>query len=223
MTTETQNNALLEEFRQYLEQNRTEATSSASYPDLHTLLAEMASLKTEVKTEARQFKNTLDGYNKALDTLQEDNKTLSDQLNRHNELLSQQRFDITRALMLELVEIYERLTASLNVLENYQPVNALFNHSKKKDIRFIQSIQSGQSITLQRFEQLLQRYQVHPIDCVGKSLDPNTMNAVAIGHDPKQANGIVLEELRQGFMFENQILRLAEVRVNKTHSQIKKV
>jgi len=28
-------------------------------------------------------------------------------------------------------------------------------------------------------------------------------------------NGIVLEELRTGFMFEDQVLRLAEVKVNK--------
>jgi molecular chaperone GrpE len=62
----------------------------------------------------------------------------------------------------------------------------------------------------------LQRYQVLPIDCVGKALDPHTMNAVEIAHDPKVANGTVVEELRKGFLFENEVLRLAEVKVNKS-------
>lgn len=220
MTTEQQKNALLEEFRQYLEQNRTEEVSGVDFPDLHTLLSEMAALKTEVKAESRQFKNSLDSLNKAVDTLHENNNTLSDELKRHDELLARQRFDITRTLMLELVDIYEHLTTGLNVLDNYHPVNRLFNHSKKQDVRFIQNVLEGQSITLKRLEHLLKRYGVEPIDCIGQPLDPNHMNAVAVGHDPKLANGIVLEELRPGFLFESQVLRLAEVRVNKIHSPI---
>lgn len=70
-------------------------------------------------------------------------------------------------------------------------------------------------MTLKRFEQLLQRHQVYAIDCVGKPLDPRTMSAVEISQDPKLDNGIVIEELRKGFLFENNVLRLAEVKVNK--------
>lgn len=221
MTTEQRNNILLEEFRDYLEHNRNEDWAGSGHPDLHSLLTEMAALKTEVKTESRQFKNTLDILTNTVDTLQQDNETLSSELKRHDQLLAQQRFDITRTLMLDLVDIYERLATSLKVLDSYRPVNALFNHSKKRDVHFIQSIQEGQSITLNRFEQFLQQYGVRAINCIDHPLDPNTMKAVAIGHDPKQQNGIVLEELRRGFLFENQVLRLAEVRVNKTHSPLK--
>ena len=70
-------------------------------------------------------------------------------------------------------------------------------------------------MTLKRFEQLLQRHNVYAIDCVGKLLDPRTMSAVEISHDPKLENGIVVEELRKGFLFEENVLRLAEVKVNK--------
>ncbi|WP_305908015.1 nucleotide exchange factor GrpE [Methylomarinum sp. Ch1-1] len=221
MTTDAQNSELLEEFRHYLEQSRTEDFSGAEYPDLQTLLGEMAGLKTEVKSESRQFKNTLDSLSQALDTLRQDNKALSAELGRHSELLERQRHDTRRTLLLELVDIYERLVTSVEVLDNYQPVNALFRHSKPKDIRFIEGIREGQSITLKRFEQLLLRYRVKAIDCVGKPLDPKTMNAVAIAHDPLMQNGIVLEQLRPGFLFEDEVLRLAEVKVNKIHSPVK--
>jgi len=114
-----------------------------------------------------------------------------------------------------MVDIYDRLTASLTVLQNYRPVQGLFSSSKEKDVGFIHSLAAGQAMTLKRFEQLLQRYQVTAITCVGATLDPYTMKAVATGHEPKLANGIVLEELRTGFLFQNTVLRLAEVKVNK--------
>ena len=70
-------------------------------------------------------------------------------------------------------------------------------------------------MTLKRFEQLLQRHNVQAIDCIGKLLDPCTMSAVEIDRNPKLENGIVIEELRKGFLFEGNVLRLAEVKVNK--------
>jgi molecular chaperone GrpE len=41
------------------------------------------------------------------------------------------------------------------------------------------------------------------------------MSAVEICQDPKLDNGMVVEELRKGFIFEENVLRLAEVKVNK--------
>ena len=70
-------------------------------------------------------------------------------------------------------------------------------------------------MTLKRFDQLLQRHNVQAIDCIGKLLDPSTMSAVEIDRNPKLENGIVIEELRKGFLFEGNVLRLAEVKVNK--------
>ena len=82
-------------------------------------------------------------------------------------------------------------------------------------MRFIESFGKGQEITLKRFEQWLQRQFVHPINCIGQLFDAHTMTTLEIGHDPQLENGIVLEELRKGFLFDDQILRLAEVKVNK--------
>lgn len=219
MTTDNQHNELLEDFRQYLEQSTLEQSTALDHPDLTTLLTEIAGLKTEVKTEARQFKNTLDTLSSALTTIQEDNKALTAELAAHTEHLAQQQRETLRTLLLDFVDIYDRLCTGLDVLENYRPVNALFRHSKEKDVRFIKGIKKGQAMTAKRFEQLLQSYQVKVIDCVGKMLDPATMSAVETSHDPKLENGIVLEELRKGFLFQDQILRLAEVKVNKTYSR----
>ena len=208
-------NSLLEEFQTYLEQTDLAHTLSAEQPDLSTLLNEMAGLRSEVKAESRHFKTTLDTLDNALTTVQTANKALADELAAHSERLQQMRSETLRVLLLDIVDIYDRLSAGFGVLQNYHPVSALFNHSKKQDIRFIKSFKEGQSITLKRFEQLLQRHNVSSIDCIGKLLDPRTMSAVEIDHDPKLDNGIVIDELRKGFLFENHVLRLAEVKVNK--------
>ena len=70
-------------------------------------------------------------------------------------------------------------------------------------------------MTIKRFDQLLHSYQVRQIDCVGKLFDPLFMSAIEIEHKPKLENGMVTEELRKGFMHKDQVLRLAEVKVNK--------
>ena len=213
--SDSQKNRLLEEFQAYLEQTDLTHPLSAGQPDLSTLLVEMAGLKSEVKSESRHFKATLDTLSGAMSALQIDNNALADELAAQGERLQRMRTETLRTVLLDIVDIYDRLSVGFGVLQNYHPVSSLFNHSKKQDVRFIKSFKEGQSMTLKRFEQLLQRHNVHAIDCIGKQLDPRTMSAVEISHDPKLDNGRVVEELRKGFIFEENVLRLAEVKVNK--------
>ena len=213
--SDLQKKRLLEEFETYLAQTDLTETLGTEPPDLSTLLSEMAGLKSEVKAEARHFKATLDTLSGALNTLQANNKTLSDQLAANSDHLESVRSETQRTVLLDMVDIYDRLSVGFGVLQNYNPVSSLFSHSKKQDIRFIDTFKEGQSMTLKRFEQLLQRYHVNAIDCLGKPLDPRTMSAVEISQNPKLDNGIVVEELRKGFLFEEKVLRLAEVKVNK--------
>jgi len=56
---------------------------------------------------------------------------------------------------------------------------------------------------------------VTAIEVLNQSLDPYSMTAIEIDHNPKIDDGIVTEELRKGFKWQNKILRLAEVKVNK--------
>lgn len=214
MNTEKKNE-LLEEFQKYLEQNKLDSFATDEQPDLNTLLTELTGLKTEVKTESRQFKNTLDTLNSTLSTVQDDNKALSTELAAYSERLQHQQEELTRTMLLDIVDIYARMSTGLTVLHNYRPLSAVLRKSRKKDVSFITRFKEGQVMTHTRFEQFLQQHQVQEIECVGKLLDPVTMTAVETGQDPRFENGIVLQELRKGFLFQDQVLRLAEVKVNK--------
>lgn len=214
MSTEQQKTELLHEFQNYLQQ-QAEPFAIQDQPDLHVLLSELTGLKTEVKAESRQFKNTLNTLGAALETVQADNQSLTSELAAASERFEQQQTEIIRTMLLEIVELYDRLHSGTAVLENYQPVNALFKHSTKQDIRFIERFKQGQLMTLRRFNQLLNNYQVRPIDCVGEQFDPLLMSAIEIEYKPRLENGVVIEELRKGFVYKDQVLRLAEVKVNK--------
>ncbi|WP_428357375.1 nucleotide exchange factor GrpE [Methyloprofundus sp.] len=215
MTTEAQKTELLEELQKYLQQSRPETFAAGEQPDLHTLLAELTGLKTEVKAESRQFKNTLDTLSSALDTVQQDNKTLAAELLASEDRQAQQQAEQMRTMLLEMVDLYDRLSTGVDVLNNYRPVNALFKHSKTKDVQFIKQFKQGQQMTLRRFEQVLHQYQVRAVDCLGRKLDPLTMTAVETEENFEREHGIVLQELRKGFLYQDQVLRLAEVKVNK--------
>jgi molecular chaperone GrpE len=213
--SEQQKNQLLAEFQSYLAQVDITEIASNEPPDLNTLLKEMAALSAEVKTQSRHYKTTVDTLSESLTTLQTDNNALIVELAKYETRLQQQRIEVLRTVLLEMIDIYDRLAAGSSILQKYHPVSSLFGQSKKQDVEFIASFKAGQVMTLNRFEQLLQRYQVYPIECVGHLLNPRTMTAVEVAHDAKLENGIVIEELRKGFLFEDQVLRLAEVKVNK--------
>ena len=216
MTTDIQKTELLEDFQRYLQQDQLKLLTADDQPDMNTLLAELTALKTEVKAQSRQFKNTLDTLSSALDMAQDNNKMLATELLGQAEKQEQQQAEFMRLMLLEMVDLYDRLANGATVLQNYQPINALFKHSRKKDVRFIERFKEGQLMTIKRFEQLLHSHQVREIECVGELLDPMTMTAIETDDNPKHLNGIVLEELRKGFLYQDQVLRLAEVKVNKT-------
>ena len=66
-----------------------------------------------------------------------------------------------------------------------------------------------------RFKRFFQTHHVQEIECLNKMINPEIMVAVETDRNTDIANGIVLEELRKGFLYHDSVLRLAEVKVNK--------
>ncbi len=203
---------LLQAFSTYLEQAETEDTADAGQQiDLYTLFTEMAALRNEVKLESRQFKSALDDFRSVFETLQESHATLSKTLERSAAESRKQTRETLRTFLLDWLEIYDRMEAGMDALRHYKPGF----WGSKYQLEFVESLREGQGMTVRRVEQLLERYRVRAINALGKPLDPYAMRAVETANDPAYANGCVVEELRKGFMWEDEVLRLAEVRVNK--------
>jgi molecular chaperone GrpE len=203
---------LINQFRAYLDSESFNEESQQT--DLFSLFTELAALRNEVKLESRQVKSALDLFKTTFDTLESSSEQLSRELEHCHSDQARQIRENTRTLLLAFLDIYDRLEAGLLTLKSYSP-SSLALWLSKREIRLIRGLQEGQAMTLRKLDQILARYQVRPLEALNKPLDPHCMQAVEVDSQPGVKNGIVISELRKGFMWENEVLRLAEVKVNK--------
>lgn len=181
--------ALVARFRHFLD-TRPE-TEAAGAVDLFSLLTEMTGLRNEVRLESRQFKVALDQMRAQEQTTNATDTRLGN----------------------ELAALWDRLAAGVAALENYQPGWKAPLLGREREL--FASIAEGQRMTLQRLERLMENQGIQAIVTVGQPLDPHLMRAVATDNRPDLADGMVVAEMRRGFMQNGELLRPAEVSVNR--------
>jgi molecular chaperone GrpE len=71
----------------------------------------------------------------------------------------------------------------------------------------------GVRVIHQRFLALLETHGVLPFESVGRPFDHNLHEAVAMAKHEGRQPGIVVDELRRGYLWHNELLRAAQVRV----------
>ena len=212
---------LLEEFRIYLEQcgaegeeNETAESETREQPlDLRTLLGEMAALKNEIRLESRQFKSALDELRGFGEALREHNERLVQDLDRLRQQAAETQRQTERRLLLGLLDVHDRLRAGADASARRRFAFARF--LAPGPTRVAQSLIAGTQLTLQRLDDLLATHRVRPIKTLGQALDPQTMSAVATESSRNAPEGSVLREARRGFTHDGELLRAAEVIVNK--------
>jgi molecular chaperone GrpE len=195
-----------------LDQPTGSAGLEAPAPDLFTLLAETAALKNEVKIESRQVKGALDQFRDAFDLVRQAQARLEQteaqrlEAERHNQRAAE------RDLLLELLDLRDRLQAGCDQARRYSP--GWLARRGKADA-FVAGMAEGMAMNLQRLDATLARRGVRPLRVLGQRFDPQTMHAAEAGQDPGQADGLVLAEVRRGFVQGERLLRPAEVVVNR--------
>lgn len=207
---------LIVQFRQYLE-TESEVLSEKETPtiDLFSLFTELSGLRNEIKLESRQVKSALEQFKAVFELLQANQTHLVAEIAQNQAVQTRQSRQEMRQLLLELIELYDRLELA-NKAFNFQSPKGWFRFCEcRTQIEFIHSLREGQSITLRRLTETLIRHQVRSLLVVGKAFDPYRMKATAMDSIVELENGIVIEELRKGFIWGEEILRLAEVKINK--------
>jgi molecular chaperone GrpE len=216
MMTEFEKDRLIEEFRACLEE--WQETSGDDRPvDLHTLLAEMAALKNEIRLESRQFKTMLEEMRQFGEALREQNERLNRDLERQREQSAVEKRQAERSLLLGLLDLRDRLQAGVEAGAAHVPgflarrVPAVV----ASETRFAHALAQGQALTLRRVDELLADRQVRPLEAIGQMLDPHRMRAVGVENAPDKPEGRVLREVLRGYYQHGELLRAAEVIVNK--------
>ena len=75
----------------------------------------------------------------------------------------------------------------------------------------------GMRMTLRRIDKLLADRRIVATETVGRPFEPRLAAAVATIEDPAAVDGIVVEEVRPGFLWQGDLLRPAEVIVARRH------
>jgi molecular chaperone GrpE len=192
--------------------DRARNRDRAGRPDLFTLLAEVATLKNEVKLESRQVKGALDEFRALFEALQTSQTRLDEETGRRRDSERRPIQDAQRDLLLELLDLRDRLEGRA------RPGATLSSRrfGQRKAQAFVGSMAEGLAISLRRLDETLARREVRAFEALGHRFDPHT-DARRRGGRPSRATraGIVVRELRKGFLIGERLLRPAEVKVNR--------
>ena len=199
--------SLVEQFRCYLAPPSEAAGSEA---DLFTLFVELAALRTEVRGESRLVKDALDQFRNVFQIVQSSQGALERELQSARERERTQERALLQPLLLDLLDLRDRLAAGLQPTPVPRPRwQVPWRRTRAPQI---EPWQEGLHMTLRR---ILHARRVTPIEMLGRRFDPRLGRVVATRLAPGTDAGIVLEEVRTGFLWEDLPLRPAEVVVSK--------
>jgi molecular chaperone GrpE len=207
---------LLDQLRQYLDGFEALPVPApdpgSAEADLFTVFVELAAIRNEVRTESRLVKEALDQFRTVFGTLQSSHATLEQELKRVQAEARERAQALLRSLLLDLLDLRDRLDAALQApaaapsrwLDRWRKPRAEPEHWRE-----------GIGITARRLDRTLAERRVSRIELVGRRFDPRLARAVGTTQQASVGPGIVVDEVRAGYLWDDELLRIAEVIVNK--------
>jgi molecular chaperone GrpE len=208
--------ALLSRFRAYLdtaEGEREPPDDAGETADLYSVFVELAGLRSEVRTQSRLVKEALDQFRGVFATLQANQAGVQRELDRVRAEAREQEFVALRPLLLDVIDLRDRLVAAQTLAAAARPrwhERLLRRHRSGGE-----AWQEGLRMTVRRLDQVLLERRVVAMRLLGKPFDPQLARVVGTSPDGSLAEGTVVEEVRGGFLWDEQVLRTAEVIVSK--------
>ena len=195
--------------------NRTRQGAEA---DLFTVFVELAAVRNEVRTESRLVKEALDQFRGVFATLQSSHATLEQELKRVQAEARERGRALLRPLLLELLDLRDRLAAGL------QPPTAP-PRALARSLAQPAASRAGKLAGRPRHHAAAAR--PHPgrpprgADRDGRAGGsiPASARVVGTTQDASIGAGIVVEEVSAGFLWDDELLRAAEVIVSKAGAE----
>lgn len=210
--------SLLQQFRDYLDGIDALPETTGNDPgsgeaDLFTVFVELAAVRNEVRTESRLVKEALDQFRGAFDTLRSAQVTLEQELKRAHAEARERREALMRPLLLDLLDLRDRLEAALK--HRAPPTSQWMARWRRKPTE-PDNWREGISITARRLDRILAERRVRRMNLTGERFDPRLARVVDTAPDSRAAPGVIVEEVCAGYMWDDDLLRIAEVIVSKS-------
>jgi len=192
--------------------------------DLYSMQAAITALTQEVKLQSRAYKQLSDALaplsdlQPQVDALVSEHAGAIDELRREAERRAQA--DILDALLDMRDRLTRGLAASRQCLRETPRtpkeswLSKLLGYRADDGARqAAQALEQGYRLTLDRLNEMLQRFHVSEIPCEGREFDAESMSAVDTQETTSAPEGFVLEVYRAGYEWNGEIYRTAQVKV----------
>ena len=217
----------LEDFRRWLDELEEDAPDpgddtgddagdrASPECDLHDLFAELAALRQEIRLQnreqsraGRELANAADRYDAAAGLMR-----------RHEEDLAAFEKRIAREAenrcLRSVLEVRDALVRGREAAAALRERRGLF----RRPPRGVAAVVEGYEMALRRFDRILSRFGVRRLPATGHPFDSRTMHAMEVRRVEQAEDGVVVEELLGGFTRDGDVLRLADVAVNRLEIQ----
>ena len=183
--TEDQNNSDIQETLEKKEVQQTEAQTTRDNIEEKTPEEKIAELEEKIVRQYAEMENQRRRYEKEKD-----------------DAFEYGGFSLAR----ETLNLIDNLERSKITLENDESIKN--SEAFKKIIDHLDIIYSDMI-------SILKKNNIHPIESIGKKLDPNLHQAMMEIEDDNKDSGIILKEIQKGFMMKDRLLRPSLVGVSK--------
>ena len=176
--------------------------------------------KEHKKEKKEKHKKEHESLRKELEELKKENETLKQ---TNGELLNKMQY--TQAEMINYRKRSEKETENrlkfanqdlimeiIPILDNFERAIKLDDNNLTDELsKFL----AGFKMMYANLDEVLKKYGVEEIPCVGKPFNPNEMQALMVDHDANFQDDEVIEVLLKGYKLKDRVIRPASVKVNK--------
>ena len=215
----------LEDFREWLDdlpepaegedEDEADGAGESHEIDLRDLFAEFAALRQEIRLQnreqsraSRELAKAAEGYETAARLIRR----------RGDDLASFEKRIVTEAenrCLRSVLEVHDALIRGRDAAVEVRERRGLF----RRPVQGIAGVVEGYALALRRFDRMLARFGVRRLQTTGRPFDSRTMHAMEVRRIEQAGDGEVVEELLGGFTRDGDVLRLAEVAVNRLQTQ----
>ncbi len=107
--------------------------------------------------------------------------------------------------------ICDVISAFLPVLDNLE--KAAGSADNEHNEQSIKAVKDGIKLILRQFNDVMKKFGLEEIKCIGEKFDPNIHNAVMHVKDDNLGESVVVDELQKGFMIQDRVVRHSVVKV----------
>jgi len=170
---------------------------SDNIPDLYTFFSSLLSLQTETRKISRKTADSLTSF--------------SEKLSQIDSKIDQFQSSTVSPDSLHVLSLVDRISRIQIQLKQTPPNKRFF--SDNRWIKFHKTISEAIDLLMSNATETLKKMRLQRISTIGELFDPHKMVAVDVMKSSSLPDNYVVEEITAGYLHENLVVRLAEVKV----------